>query len=217
MKLLLRSTALLAAAAGLLGNPAGAAAAPAEPHGGAHVFGHGHPQPVRQVAVRREAVEFFWYDCYHSAELEQPLTGWAAQHHDDVVLRRVPAVWPGSGDEQVQTAHARLYYTLERLGEADRLQQSVYRAVREQHADLTTEDRAADWAVGHGLSASAFRAAYRSAEVERATAEAPELFTRNRITELPTVIVDGRYRTSPTEAGGVEQMPSALDRVLDTR
>jgi len=221
VKPLLRSTVLLAVAAGLLAGPAAnaanaASAAPADPSGPLEVAGYdrlGHPQPVRE-AVRREAVEFFWYDCTHSVQLEQPLSRWAAKHRGDVTLRRIPAVWPGSPEEWVQTAHARLYYTLERLGEVDRLQTAAFRAVHEQELDLTTEERAAAWAVRQGLDEAAFRAAYGSTEVARATAEAPGLFRQYRITELPTVIVDGGERTMPTTAGGVGQMPSVLDQLV---
>ncbi|GAA2751619.1 thiol:disulfide interchange protein DsbA [Kitasatospora cinereorecta] len=210
---LLRSTVLLAAFAGLLGSPTGAVAAPAEPHEGPSSLGPDHPMPLRTASHR--AVEFFWYDCTHSAQLEQPLERWALRHSADVTLRRIPAVWPGSGDEQVQRAHARLYYTLERLGEVDRLQQAVFRAVREQRADLTTEDRAAAWAVRQGVDEVRFRTAYRSQEVQRATAGAADLFTRYRITELPTVVLDEGFRTMPSRAGGVDAMPSVLDRAVE--
>ncbi|MEU5385643.1 thiol:disulfide interchange protein DsbA/DsbL [Kitasatospora cineracea] len=173
------------------------------------------PLPAAPKAQRaHEAVEFFWYDCSHSALLEQPLTRWAAEHQADVTLRRVPAIWVGSPDEAEQRAHARLFYALDRLGEVDRMQAAVFRAVREQHTDLTTERSAADWAATQGVDAAKFRAAYRSAEVDRAVEDAPKLFTQNRITELPTVVVDGNGRTSPTRAGGVDGMPSALDQLV---
>ncbi|GLW55813.1 thiol:disulfide interchange protein DsbA/DsbL [Kitasatospora phosalacinea] len=167
-----------------------------------------------KVQRAHEAVEFFWYDCSHSALLEQPLTRWAAKHQADVTLRRVPAIWTGSPDEAEQRAHARLFYALEQLGEVDRLQAAVFRAVREQHAGLTTEQTAADWVAGQGVDAAKFRAAYRSAEVDRAVEEAPKLFAQNQVTELPTVVVDGSGRTSPTRAGGVDGMPAALDQLV---
>ncbi|RAJ33258.1 thiol:disulfide interchange protein DsbA [Kitasatospora sp. SolWspMP-SS2h] len=247
MNSLLRTTVLLAVAGGLLAAPAAAGAAsalPALPHGRQlPTLGHQFPAvqpsgPTQQhvpVPVTRpldpaaplpaapkaqrahEVVEFFWYDCSHSALLEQPLTRWAAEHRADVTLRRVPAVWTGSPDEAEQRSHARLFYALDRLGEVDRLQAAVFRAVREQGAGLTTEQSAADWVATQGVDAAKFRAAYRSAEVDRAVEDAPELFARNRIAELPTVVVDGTGRTSPTEAGGVEGMPSALDRLVADR
>ncbi|MEV4560285.1 thiol:disulfide interchange protein DsbA/DsbL [Kitasatospora sp. NPDC049285] len=242
MKSLLRNTVLFVVAGGLLSAPAAAEAAPARPldaHGPANRLlarpsypGVGQPpgvsqqhapvqarplepaQPGPRAERTHEAVEFFWYDCPHSAQLEQPLTRWAAQHGREVTLRRVPAVWPGDPDEAEQRAHARLFYTLERLGEVDRLQQSVFDAVREQHLDLTTEQAAAAWAVRHGVDEARFRAAYGSAEVGGAVDGAAREFAREGINELPTVLLDGAGRTSPSRAGGVEQMPSALDRLV---
>lgn len=214
MKSLLRTAVLLAVSGGLLTGPAAVAAVPGAAHPGAQYVRLHHPQPVRETA-KHEAVEFFWYDCTHSQQLELPLEQWAERHRADVALRRVPAVWPGGPDEQVQLAHARLYYTLESLGVVDRLQLDVFRDVQEQRADLTTEDLAAGWALRHGLDTAKFRAAYGSAEVDRATREAPSLLTRYEVTELPTVVVQGRYRTGPSAAGGVDRMPAVLDRLVE--
>ncbi|MFD8481656.1 thiol:disulfide interchange protein DsbA/DsbL [Kitasatospora sp. NPDC059673] len=173
------------------------------------------PQANGPKAARtHEAVEFFWYNCSHSARLEAPLTNWAARHRSDVQLRRIPGIWVGSPDEAEQRAHARLFYTLDRLGEVDRQQAAVFRAVRDEGADLTTERRATDWAAAHGMDAAKFRAAYHSAEVDRAVEQAPKLFADYQVNELPTVVVDGNGRTSPTRAGGVENMPAALDQLV---
>ncbi|MFD5434598.1 thiol:disulfide interchange protein DsbA/DsbL [Kitasatospora sp. NPDC127067] len=213
-KSLLRSTVLLAVAVGIAASPVQAGAmshqSPAE---GAKFVELDHLQPVR-VSARTEAVEFFWYDCGHSQALEQPLQAWAEKHRADVVLRRVPAVWPGSQDEAVQRGHARLYYALDRLGLVGRLQTSVFRAVHNEGLDLTTEATATDWAVRNGVDAQAFGRAYRSAAVSRSVDEAAAAFTRYGINELPTVVVQGEYRTSPTQAGGVEAMPEVLDHLV---
>ncbi len=210
---LLRTAVLLAVTGGLLTGNVAVAAMPVVPREAAQYVRLDHPQPVQESA-KHEAVEFFWYDCYHSQQLELPLERWAERHRADVVLRRVPAVWPGGPDERAQLAHARLYYTLERLGAVDHLQLDVFRAVQEQHTDLTTDDRAAGWAMLHGLDAAKFRAAYRSPEVDRATQEASALFRRYEVAELPTVVVQGRYRTGPGTAGGVDQVPVVLDRLV---
>lgn len=210
MRLPIRSAALLTViATGLLATPAVAAT----PVMGAPYARLDHPQPMRE-AGKQEAVEFFWYDCEHSALLEQPLEQWAGRHRSDVILRRVPAIWPGGPNVPEQTAHARLYYTLERLGAVDRLQAAVFQAVRGNHTDLTTEDRAADWAAAHSLDRAKFRAAYESQEVRHAVDEASSVFTRYEVAELPTVVIDGRYRTGPAEAGGVDRVPGVLDQLL---
>ncbi len=214
MKPLLRSTVLLAVATGLAACPVQAGAATHRPSAdNGRYTTLEHPQPVR-ASEKTEAVEFFWYDCVHSHQLEQPLQSWAGRHRADVALTRVPAVWPGSPGEQRQLGHARLFYTLERLQLVDRLQLAVYRSVREAKEDVTTEDAATAWAVRQGVDGQAFRTAYRSAEVGQRTEGAAAVFQRYEITELPSVVVQGRYRTSPTTAGGVKELPAVLDRLV---
>ncbi|MFB7475982.1 thiol:disulfide interchange protein DsbA/DsbL [Kitasatospora sp. NPDC056184] len=215
MKSILRTTLLLAVATGIAASPLQAAAASHHqpPREGIPFSRLDTIQPVRESA-RTEALEFFWYDCGHSQALEQPLQAWTERHRDDVDLRRVPAIWQGSREETAQRGHARLYYTLERLGLVDRLQTEAFRAVHTNEQDLITEDTAAAWAQSQGVDQDRFREAYRSEEVGRSVDEAAELFVRYGINELPTVVVQGEYRTSPTNAGGVEAMPEAMDHLV---
>ncbi|MFE4516482.1 thiol:disulfide interchange protein DsbA/DsbL [Kitasatospora sp. NPDC056783] len=213
-KSLLRSTVLLTIAAGIAVSPVQAGAKTHQtPVEGVQFVKLDHPQPVTE-STRTEAVEFFWYDCVHSQALEQPLRSWAGRHNADVTLRRIPAIWPGGASEDAQRGHARLYYTLEQLGQVDRLQADVFRAVRNDRIDLTTETAATGWAARHGVDARLFGETYRSATVRQSVDEAAAAFMRYGIEELPTVVVEGEYRTSPTKAGGVEQMPGVLDHLV---
>ncbi|MER5354015.1 thiol:disulfide interchange protein DsbA/DsbL [Kitasatospora sp. NPDC002551] len=214
MKSILRTTLLLAVAAGIAASPLQAAAASHQPPREGFPFSRLDTiQPVRENA-RTEALEFFWYDCGHSQALEQPLQAWTERHRDDVDLRRVPAIWQGSREETAQRGHARLYYTLERLGLVERLQTEAFRAVHTNEQDVTTEETAAAFARGQGVDEQRFREAYRSEEVARAVDEAAALFVRHGINELPTVIVQDEFRTSPTNAGGVEAMPEVMDHLV---
>ncbi|MFE0464502.1 thiol:disulfide interchange protein DsbA/DsbL [Kitasatospora sp. NPDC058965] len=172
-----------------------------------------HPQQVRDSG-KREVVEVFWYGCLHSQLLEQPLEEWAARQPADVVLHRIPAVWAGSPEQDEQRAHARLYFTLDKLGQVDRLQQAVFRAVRQDGLDLTTEQAAADWAQGQQVDRQKFVTAYESDEVRREVDQAPDDRVRYEVNELPTAVVQGQWATSPTKAGGVEQIPAVLDQLL---
>ncbi|MFJ6623296.1 thiol:disulfide interchange protein DsbA/DsbL [Kitasatospora sp. NPDC091335] len=213
-KSLLRSTVLLTVAAGIAASPVQAGALTHQtPTEGLQFVQLDHPKPVRANA-RTEAVEFFWYDCGHSQALEKPLQAWAEKHRADVTLRRVPGIWPGSREESVQRGHARLYYTLERLGLVDRLQVGAFRAVHNEGLDLTTEAGATDWASRQGVDAQQFGKAYRSAGVAKSVDQAAAAFIDNGIKELPTVIVQGDHRASPSTAGGVEGMPQALDHLV---
>jgi thiol:disulfide interchange protein DsbA len=191
MRVLIR----LALAAATCSTLLGAAPAPAPTAAAPYSEGHQFVRLTRPVKTSpREVTEVFWYNCAHSYQLEQPLDDWAARQNPPVVIRRIPAAWP---DQPTMMAYARLYYTLDRLGVAQREAVPVFHAVRDEGMDLTTEQAVLDWAAGEGLDPLAVKDAYESPQVQNETQAAPALRDRYQTSEMPTVIVGGTFRTSP--------------------
>jgi thiol:disulfide interchange protein DsbA len=148
------------------------------------------PQPVLS-GDRIEVVEFFWYGCPYCYRLQAPLETWLKDKPADVTLRRIPAIFRESW-----VPHARLYYTLDALGELPRLHQSVYRSMHEDRMSLNSADSTAEWARQNGIDAARWVETYNSAEVERKV-EDSRRFTRSfAIKGTPSLVVDGRYLTS---------------------
>ena len=188
---LLRTLAALCVSAALLGlqAPAGAAARTV-PVAGVQYQQLAHPVS----ASPREVVEVFWFNCAHSYQLAQPLRDWAARQNPPVTVRHIPAAWP---DQPLEMAYARLYYALDRLGLEDRLEQAVFHAVRDEHEDLSQPDALSTWADLQGVDAQQLLAAWNSPEVQQETQAAPALREKYDVHEMPSVVVGGRYRTSP--------------------
>ncbi|KUM92594.1 hypothetical protein AQI88_30970 [Streptomyces cellostaticus] len=155
----------------------------------------------------------FWYDCPHSYQLEKPLDDWAARQKPPVKVLRIPAVWT---DQPEMVAYARLYYTLDRLGLAQQEAIPVFHAVRDRHQNLTTEKNTLKWAAKQGLDMEAVRTAYESKEVTDAVQAAPALRERYQVVEEPTVVVGGRLRTSPFQAGSSAETIRVLDHLYRT-
>ena len=168
--------------------------------------------PVTGVAAR-QVVEVFWYDCPDSYAFEKPLENWAARQSPRVKVVRIPAAWT---DQPGQLAYARLFYTLDRLGLAEREALPVFRAVRDQHQDLTTERRVLAWAATRGLDVDAVRTAYRSKAVDAKVKAAPALRERYQVVEEPTVVVGGRFRTSPLQVGSASDTLLVMDHLYRT-
>lgn len=185
-------------------------AASGEPKEGAEYFRLKHP--VSGVPAR-EVAELFWYDCPHSYELEKPLEDWAARQSPPVKVVRIPATWE---DQPEMVAYARLYYTLDRLGLAEKEAIPVFQAVRDEGKDLTTERTVLRWAAREGLDVAAVKHAYTSTEVDDAVKAAPALRERYQVNEMPTVVVAGRYRTTPMLLGSSAKTISVLDHLYRT-
>lgn len=138
-----------------------------------------------------EVIDFFWYGCPYCNRLQPALERWIRNKPADVVVRRIPAVLRDNW-----APHARIYYTLEALGEAERLHQQVYHGYHVEELFMSRPEVMSDWAVRHGIARERWDAAYHSPEVIRKVAEASRLTRAYDVTGTPTLVVDGRYLTS---------------------
>lgn len=166
------------------------------------------PQPV-STGSRIEVIEFFWYGCPHCNNLQPPLETWLKRKPADVELRRIPAIFRESW-----VPHARLYYTLEALGELGRLHQAVYRAIHLEKEALATAAATSDWAARNSIEPSRWLAAYNSAEVERKVQESRAHTRAYGIGGTPSLVVDGRYVTSSAMAESMQGVISILDGLI---
>jgi len=80
-------------------------------------------QPV-ETGKKIEVIEFFSYGCPHCNDLEPILDAWVAKLPPDVQFRRVPVMF-----QQRWEALARIYYTLDAMGDEARLSPEVFKAI----------------------------------------------------------------------------------------
>lgn len=163
------------------------------------------PQPVA-TGARIEVVEFFWYGCPYCNQLQPALESWLKRKPDDVELRRIPAIFRESW-----VPHARLYYTLEALGELERLHQAIYHSYHVEREPLNTAETSAIWAVRNGIDRARWLAAYNAPDIERKVEQARLYTQMYAIQGTPSLVVDGRYLTS---SGMSETVPGVIT-ILD--
>ena len=154
------------------------------------------PQPV-ETGDRIEVIEFFWYGCPYCNELQPALESWIRRKPADVALRRVPAILRESW-----APHARIYYTLERLNEVERLHLQVYYGYHVEKLHLSKPDVMVEWAVNNGIDRKRWLDAYDSAEVEAEVERAKMLSQAYTVEVTPTLVVNGRYLTSGRHVPG---------------
>jgi len=148
------------------------------------------PQPV-ETGSRIEVVDFFWYGCPYCDALQPALEGWIRRKPADVVLRRIPAILRHSW-----APHARVYYTLEQLGEVERLHLKVYESYHVDLLRVSEPDVMVEWAVKNGIDRKRWLDAYHSPETDAKVEHARQLTKAYAIEVTPTLVVDGRYLTS---------------------
>jgi thiol:disulfide interchange protein DsbA len=156
-----------------------------------------------------EVRELFWYRCPHCYSLEPTLKKWLAQMPPEAEFVRMPAVLRDSW-----ALHARAYYAFEALGVLDTMHSAMFDAIHKDKRKLTTVGEIADFAAEHGVDRDAFLNAFNSFGVDTKVKRAEVLGRRYEADGVPTIIVDGRYRTSSSMAGGHEQLMKVVDYLI---
>ncbi|MHA6847160.1 thiol:disulfide interchange protein DsbA/DsbL [Ralstonia syzygii] len=172
------------------------------------------PQPVPTGKV--EVTEFFWYGCPHCYDFENTWTAWAAKQGKDVVIKRVPVAFNPKLEP-----HTRIYYTLEALGKLDAkdasgrtLHDRVFDQLHKNYRSMSEPDQIADFMAANGVDRKAFLDAYNSFGVNANTKRAAQLADQYKIEGVPTVVVQGKYTTSPADAGSNVGTAQTLDYLV---
>ena len=167
------------------------------------------PQPT-ETGNKIEVIEFFYYGCPHCYDLEPYLNKWMSGAPKDVAFRRIPAVFNPNSVPLTKT-----FYTLEALGELNRLNGDVYEAIHVKRIDLNNEQTLLNWMEQHGVNRKKFADAYNSFSVNSRVEFAKKLNIAYGVEGTPSLIVDGKYLTGPGMTGSHESAIQVLDQLID--
>jgi thiol:disulfide interchange protein DsbA len=156
-----------------------------------------------------EVVEFFWYGCPGCNAFEPMLDSWVDKLPADVLFRRTPV-----GFSVPQQLHQKLFFTLERMGQLDKMHKRVFAAMHIQGQRLPTEKDIIAWAKAQGLNEAEFTGLFRSMSVDSKARQARALSDAYRIDGVPSIGVQGRFFTSGSLAGRADRVLSVTDFLI---
>lgn len=164
-------------------------------------------QPT-ETGDKVEVLEVFWYGCPHCWHLEPTLNSWVATMPESAAFRRMPATgarWD---------PHARAYFAAEAMGKLDVFHEALFKAMQVDKRRIYSENDLVKFAEEVGIDPKEFRAAYESFAVETKLAKAKEMQSRYGIDGVPAVIVNGKYRTGPSQAGSTDRFVEVLNGLV---
>jgi thiol:disulfide interchange protein DsbA len=166
-------------------------------------------------ADKIEVAEFFWYGCQHCYSFETAINRWAAEIPANARFVRIPAMW-----NNLLVLHARLYYTEQILVRSGHIKEpavfrnAVFQEYHQRGNRLTSEAAIQKLFEGDGVSAEEFTRTWNSFEVDQKLRVAGDLARRYSISSVPTMVVNGKYRTGAAEAGGYPVLLDVLDELV---
>ena len=154
------------------------------------------PQPPGAPPGKIEVLEFFSYACPHCSAFEPAIEAWEKPLPADVVLRRVPVPFLMNADNFMHT-----YYALETIGAVEAVQLKIFRAIHIERKRLEKAENIAAFVGKNGVDAAKFLAAFKSFSVATSVARAKKMMADYKVESVPTLVVQGRWVTSPSLAG----------------
>ena len=167
------------------------------------------PVPPISPAGKIEVLEFFSYACPHCSAFEPTVEAWAAKLPADVAFSRVPVFFLANAENFMRT-----YYALETMGKVAAMQRKIFVAV---HVDRLHLDKPADIAAlmaKNGIDSAKFLDVFNSFSVATSVARAKKLVAAYKLDGVPALAVQGRFTTSPSQAGGPEQAFAVTDFLI---
>lgn len=180
------------------------------------------PQPSQTNGKKVEVIEFFMYHCPFCHALEPDLEQWVKKQGDNIIFKRIHIPYQGPSDPE-----AHLFLTLQAMGKSEAYQSAILDAVgnivRRKRSETLTEQEVLD--VAHnlpGIDKATFTDTWNSFGVKTMLNRLPGMVSNGyKINSTPTVVVDGKYVTSPgqvsvtTRSRDQRQLFQATMQVLD--
>ncbi len=168
-----------------------------------------NPPVATRSGDKVEVVELFWYGCPHCFHFEPSWEKWIAGKPDNVAVVRVPAIFRDSW-----IPGARAFYTAQFLGVLDKTHKAIFEAIHVKKQKFRNAGDFAKIFAKFGVAEKDFLDTYNSFAVDAKVRRAKDLTGRYQIDGVPTLVVNGKFRTTGSIANGHDGMLKVLDYLV---
>lgn len=176
---------------------------------GQHYAETGKQMPRNDNSEKVQVVELFSYSCPHCFRLDAQVSQWKETLPDNAEFKLVPAIFR---DSWLQLA--RVFYAAEQTGDLEMLHPKLFHAIHVEKRRLNTEDELLDFVEEQGIDREAFAKQMDSFSVQTKVKKALVMSQTSGITGVPSMIVNGKYRTDAPQAGSLEDMLDVVDHLV---
>lgn len=169
------------------------------------------PQAATPQDGKVEVLSFFMYHCPYCYQIDAELEAWVSTHKDKVVFKRIPLSFSKNEPE------TRLFYALEASRNEIRMHKKIMQAIHDEGNKFTRDETSVlNWMNQQSELGGGITQYWHSAQVIEKTNQAADIAKRFGVSASPTIIVDGKFVTSPDHLSRSElgNKPGALSQTL---
>ena len=166
-------------------------------------------------AGKIEVIEFFWYGCPHCYAFDPYVEAWLKHKPANVVFKRIPIAMDW-GEHMNVDGHA--FFAAQALGLEPTIHVPLFNAIHMDRQLALVSDQSAlqDFFGKYGVSKKQFNAAWNSFAVNVKMNRAKAIEQHYGVNSVPTVIVDGKWKTGAVyKANGNYMEPAVLIKCVE--
>lgn len=165
-------------------------------------------QPVASPTAKVEVMEVFSYSCIHCFNFEPMVDKWLKTKPADVVFVQQP--W--SLGQPAALPRSKAVVAARQLGVHEKFHKALFGAIHGQGKVMATNaDLEALFVSSTGMDAQQFRDAFNGFAADSEVRRGENLVRDLGLSSVPTVVVDGRWYTNGSMAGGNEKVFAVVD------
>ena len=154
--------------------------------------------------------EFFWYGCPHCYNLEPTMDRIESSLGKDTVLIKIPVALRDTWE-----AHAKAYYALQQMKLDDDLHEKVFTEIHINNNRLDTKEKLEQFVQEKGFNSKRFSEIFDSFGTDLRVKKASRLANQYQITSVPTLIINGKYKTSGSLVSSYEELYDVVQLLID--
>ena len=166
--------------------------------------------PSSAESGKVEVLEFFWFGCPHCFAFEPSINEWAEDKPDYVnFVREAPPL------NSSWLAHSQAFYASQMLGVTDQMFEPFFNAIHLERKPLRDPESISEYVGTLGIDSAEFLNTMKSREVMLRIERSMELAIDAGIRGVPTILVNGKYMTGNSIAGGHEQIIQVINKLTE--
>ena len=154
--------------------------------------------------------EFFWYGCPHCYNIEPTINDIESNLDKDTILVKVPVALRDSW-----ALHAKAFYALQQMKLDDNLHEKVFSEIHVNGNRLDTKEKLYDFIKDEGYDAEKFLNILESFGTEIRIKKASRLANQYQINSVPTLIINGKYKTSGSYVSSYQELYDVVQLLTD--
>ncbi len=157
-----------------------------------------------------EVLEYFWFGCPHCFAFEPAINEWAASKPDDVdFVRHAPPL------NRSWTPHSEAYYAAELMGVTEKFFEPLFNAIHRERRPLRDRKSISKFAGELGIDADKMEETMESFAVNAEIRKTMRTAQESRVNAVPTVVVNGKYLSTVSMAGGHAQIIDLINELVE--